>query len=91
MKDIDLLRKKCDCAGVRLTIHNGPVSQLGPVHDELMSFVDKYHRMGFSVSKKMLMFQASCILEVDSDFRLNTTGGRLQAISHWMACNWLVI
>jgi hypothetical protein len=91
MKDIDILRKKCDCAGVRLTIHNGPVSQLAPVHDELMSFVDEYRRMGFSVSKKMLMFQASRISDVDSEFRRNMTGARLQAISRWMARNGLVI
>jgi hypothetical protein len=41
--------------------------------------------------KKMLMFQASCLSEVDSDFRRNMSGGRHQAISQWMARNGLVI
>ena len=39
----------------------------------------------------MLMFQASRMFVVDSDFRCNISGGRLQAISCWMARNGLVI
>ena len=80
MKDLSLLREKCEIPGVRLTSHNGHVSQLEPVHNELLSFIEEYCCMGFSVSKKMLLFQAS-----------NMTGARHQAISHWMARGGLVI
>ena len=91
MKDLSLLKEKCEIPGVRLTSHNGRVSQLEPVHDELLSFVEEYRHMGFSVSKKMLLFQASRISEQDSSFHRNTTGARRQAVSRWMAHNGLVI
>ena len=61
------------------------------MHDKLLLFIEEYRRMGFSVSKKMLMLQASWISEEDSSFRRNTTGARHQAISRWMARNGLVI
>ena len=82
MKDLALLKEKCESAGICLTSHTRPISQLAPVHDKLLSFIEEYHCMGFLISKQMLMFQASRISEVDSDFCLNTSGGRLQAISH---------
>ena len=52
IKDLALLKEKCKSISIHLTSHNGPVSQLAPMHDKLLLFVEEYHHMGFSISKK---------------------------------------
>ena len=91
MKELQVLKKKSKTAGIRLTSHTGRNSQLAAVHAELMHFVEEYRLMGFAISKKMLIFQASRLSDEESKFRKNTYGARLQAISRWMSSNGLVI
>ena len=61
------------------------------LHEELLSFVEEYRLMGFSVSKKILVFQASRLSGPNSLFIKKTYGAKVQAISRWMLQNRLTI
>ena len=91
MKDLPALKEKSKSPSGPRTSHAGRTSQLAPVHEELLHFVEEYRFMGFAISKKMLIFQASRLSEEESLFRRNTYGGRLHAVSRWMERNDLVL
>ena len=91
MKDLPALKEKSKSPSGPHTSHAGRTSQLAPVHEELLHFVEEYRFMGFAISKKMLIFQASRLSEEESLFRRNTYGGRLHAVSCWMERNDLVL
>ena len=48
--------------GNKLVNHKGKVSQVASVHDELLDWVEEYRVNGFSLSKKMLVFQATRLM-----------------------------
>ena len=77
--------------GNKLVNHKGKVSQVASVHDELLDWVEEYRVNGFSLSKKMLVFQATRLLPPESSFRSKSLAARTQVISRWMAQNRLTI
>ena len=71
---------------------SGRTSQLENVKDDILGFIEEYRLMGFAISKKMLVFQATRLKKDDgSSFSLNTYGARLQVVSRWMTQNRLTV
>ncbi len=73
--------------GNQLTNHKGKVGQLAEIHEELLDRVEEYRVNGFSVSKKMLVFQATRLSPPGSNFPLKSLAARTQVISRWIAKN----
>ena len=91
MRELSLLKKKSVSPSSPRTCHPGCTSQLTPVHDELLFFVEEYRRAGFAISKRMLVFQAARLSEEESLFYRNTKVGKVHAITRWMERNDLVL
>ena len=91
MRELSLLKKKSVSPSSPRTCHPGRTSQLAPVHDELLFFVEEYRRAGFAISKRMLVFQAARLSEEESLFYRNTKVGKVHAITRWMERNDLVL
>ena len=71
---------------------SGRTSQLENVKDDILAFIEEYRLMGFAISKKMIVFQATRLEKDDgSSFSLNTYGARLQVVSRWMTQNRLTV
>ncbi len=91
MRELPVLKKKSVSPSSPWTCHPGRTSQLAPVHDELLFFVEEYWCAGFVISKRMLIFQAARLSEEESFFFRNTKVGKVHAITRWMERNNLVL
>ena len=83
MKDLPALKEKSKSPSGPRTSHAGRTSQLAPVHEELLHFVEEYRFMGFAISKKMLIFQASRLSEEESLFRRNTYAWNRKSLEYF--------
>jgi hypothetical protein len=76
---------------VRYILHRGRKNQLDCIGAELLAFVENLRESGYSISRKMLVAQATNILGSDSSFSSKTYAARPQSVSRWMRKNNLTI
>ncbi len=74
MRELPVLKKKSVSPSSPWTCHPGRTSQLAPVHDELLFFVEEYRRAGFAIAKRMLIFQVARLSEEESFYLLEHKG-----------------
>ncbi len=56
MKELPSLKEVSTSPSAHRACHPGHTSQLAPMLEELLNFVEEYRLMGFAILKKMLIF-----------------------------------